>query len=445
MKKRTIMICLEKMGIGGVETAILNQIMALRKKNIDVIVVGKEGIYVEKVLDLGAKFIDFEYPIDTVLHTDILNKLKKIIADNNVDEIHVNQIPCYPYVFLACADQGIPYVAYMHFGNSAYATEDDNNVFNWYEKKYPIYKNLFKVFYANASKIVSITKKLKGYVVNRYGINEDKIRVIPNSIDFDKFKDIKPITNSKNILIISRLEKEKKKALFESLELYKALKLKDDNFNLVIAGDGVLKQDIEIYLKENNLEAKFLGQINDVYSALQDIEIVFGQGRCILETIAARRLAIMVADSGVKGIVNSKNLNSYIENNFAYFALENADIGKVVKTILDYDLSDIKKITNDNYDIAIDHLDINKNIVLADKYSINNEDITSIVCEYVNILNEKICELNNKIEFIVDQNENIIKEKDTKIDELNYTLHSIYGSRTYKISKKVSNAFKRRK
>lgn len=445
MKKRTIMICLEKMGIGGVETAVLNQVMALKKKDIDVIVVGKECIYVEKLLEVGAKFVDFEYPIDTILHKDLLDKLEQIIKDNNVDEIHVNQIPCYPYVFLACANQGIPYVAYMHFGNSAYVTENDSNVFNWYEKTYPIYKKLFKVFYSNASKIVSITQKLKEYVVKRYNIDENKIYVIPNSIDFDKFKDIKPLEDNNNILIISRLEKEKKNALFESLDLYKAIKLKDDKFNLVIAGDGALRSDIELYLKDNKLDANFLGQINDVYSVLQNVEIVFGQGRCLLETIAAKRLAVMVADSGVKGIVNCNNLNSYIENNFAYFTLENVDKEEVVKTILEYNLDDIEKITTENYDIAIRQLNINSNIIFSDGFAINNEDKVSIIYEYINILDKMISDLDSKIQFVVEQKDNIEKEKNAKIDELNYTLQSIYGSRTYKISKKVSNVFKRRK
>ena len=45
MNKQTVLICLERLDIGGVETAVINQTIALIKKGINVVILAKEGIY----------------------------------------------------------------------------------------------------------------------------------------------------------------------------------------------------------------------------------------------------------------------------------------------------------------------------------------------------------------------------------------------------------------
>ena len=52
MKKR-IAICLEQMGIGGIETFTLNQLKALENKGNEVFVIAKKEIYSSKVEELG--------------------------------------------------------------------------------------------------------------------------------------------------------------------------------------------------------------------------------------------------------------------------------------------------------------------------------------------------------------------------------------------------------
>ena len=48
MKQETVMICLEKLDIGGVETSVLSQAQAIIKKGHNVIVLCKRGIYTQK-------------------------------------------------------------------------------------------------------------------------------------------------------------------------------------------------------------------------------------------------------------------------------------------------------------------------------------------------------------------------------------------------------------
>lgn len=48
MINKTILICLEKLDIGGVETSVYNQSIAFKEKGYNVVVLAKNGIYTEK-------------------------------------------------------------------------------------------------------------------------------------------------------------------------------------------------------------------------------------------------------------------------------------------------------------------------------------------------------------------------------------------------------------
>ena len=58
---KTIMLCLNQLGIGGVETAVLNQTIQLIKKEYKVIILAKDGIYRSKFEEQGAIFIETEF------------------------------------------------------------------------------------------------------------------------------------------------------------------------------------------------------------------------------------------------------------------------------------------------------------------------------------------------------------------------------------------------
>lgn len=58
---KNILLCNNAMGIGGVETVILNQVMAFTKKGYNVYVTAGKGIYSDKIEELGGKFIEFDF------------------------------------------------------------------------------------------------------------------------------------------------------------------------------------------------------------------------------------------------------------------------------------------------------------------------------------------------------------------------------------------------
>ncbi len=447
MKNEKVLICLEKMGIGGVETAVLNQVAALSKRGVDCVVLAENGIYSSKVVEVGAKFIDFKFPLRNCIDGDVVKALVKIIKDENITQVHINQFPCMQYMLYACAFTNVPYVAYLHTGYDLIAREDDLNIFNWYCKQYPIFNELFPMYFRHASKIISITQFAKDYCAKRYDIDLDNILVCPNSIDFSLFVEDKHVdTNEKIFLSIGRLSKDKEGSLFNTLQLYKRLKERDNSFKLQIAGDGESREVIEKYVEDNNIEdCTFLGQISNVPEVMHKAFIVAGVGRCIIDAIASKTLPLIVSKESVRDFVTKNNLNKCIEGNFSTSAIDARNVDDIIGDLLQITYERELEIVNENYNLAKEKLDINKNLFILDSKEVKY-DTEELLNSFLNInhyIVKKMDEQTERLEHLEKDNSKI-PEYLKQIDDLNEKLQAIYGSRTYKVSKKISNLINRK-
>ena len=91
---KTIMLCLNQLGIGGIETAVLSQTSQLIKKGYKVVVVAKNGIYKEQFEKVGATCIDFEFIIQNEVDTTKIQHICDIIKKYNgyINRKHENNI-----------------------------------------------------------------------------------------------------------------------------------------------------------------------------------------------------------------------------------------------------------------------------------------------------------------------------------------------------------------
>ena len=115
-----------------------------------------------------------------------------------------------------------------------------------------------KVF-SEADQVVVTTACIKETILDQYKIRAEKIAVIPNYVLTDLFrppKERKKRTgiNSKRICFVGRLDKQKNIfALIESLRGLKA--------ELIIVGNGPLRNELEKEAYKNSLSVKFLGNM----------------------------------------------------------------------------------------------------------------------------------------------------------------------------------------
>ena len=94
------MLCLNKLDIGGIETATLNQTINLINIGYRVIIVAADGIYRKNFEKEGAIFIEMNYSIKDTNICKKVEKIKEIIEKYKVEQVHIHQFECINIAFL---------------------------------------------------------------------------------------------------------------------------------------------------------------------------------------------------------------------------------------------------------------------------------------------------------------------------------------------------------
>ncbi|MEG1008501.1 MAG: glycosyltransferase family 4 protein, partial [Clostridia bacterium] len=343
MKKEYIMICLEKLGIGGVETAVINQIMAFIQKKYFVVVLSKDGIYRKDIEKIGAQFIEFDFEITNEFELIKSEKIKKLLVELNITQVHVHQFSCLNYIIPVCINMNIPYVLYIHVG----ILNNSNNVYNWFCENYPIYNFTFLYSFEFAYKIIAITESAKEYIVNRFNFDEKKCLVIPNCINFNNYISQKKVKTINNILIISRFSNEKTKLILNAIDLFFELKKITNNnkLSLTICGDGHEKNKIEQYINDNyKIAVNFIGETKNVFEVIDKNDCVISTDRCILEAMATKKIAVISTYDGLKGVIDKSNIKNVSISNFSANNLPSLNVNEIAKQISFLDESAINDI-----------------------------------------------------------------------------------------------------
>jgi glycosyltransferase involved in cell wall biosynthesis len=215
----------------------------------------------------------------------------------------------------------LPYVSYF-ISKSTHAPLIETWHEVWYKQNFtqynPVkglpgfYLELFMPKLADMNIAVSETTKRR--LVNLLGVNPDKIVVIPNGVDLNKFDAISMDKKYGRILYVGRLESHKR---VDTLMLaYHRLKKRYADIELIIVGKGPQKGYLQNFSKELNLkDVTFYDSLSyDKLIELMKSSWVFvlpsvreGQGIVVLEAMAAGTplIAIQAEGSAVGDIVKN--------------------------------------------------------------------------------------------------------------------------------------------
>ena len=387
---KNILICMQQMGIGGVETVVLNQIQVLKDKGNNVFVMGLYGEYAERYEKFGAKCINREFKLEQSYDINAINSLKDFLINEQITEVHVHSIECIPYIFPASILTKVPYIAYVHGGYM--------EVYEWYINNYYIYKSAFELYFNNAYKIICITQSAKNNIINLFNIYNDNFEVKPNSLYFNNLPPIdENEKNTKNkILVISRISKEKQNSVMNAIKFFQEYKKINVNSNMSILGEGNAYDEVKKYVYDMNLknEITFLGKTNDVYSVIKDYDIIMGMGRCMLEAIAMKKIAIISGYKNITGIVDKGNIKLASEENFTDRYEKDDKKQETLNKLFNLSNFEIQKILQDNYKYAYDNLNYEKNIIEYNKESeYKKPTLDNII--FFKVINEFIEQYNN--------------------------------------------------
>lgn len=152
-----------------------------------------------------------------------------VALKEDYDIIHAHDWLTYPAGIAAKKSSGKPLVIHIH------ATEFDRTGENYNDIVYGIEKEGFE----NADKIIAVSNLTRNTVINRYGINPDKVVTVYNAVDQSMIKEITEVKkrlNEKIVTFLGRITFQKGPEYFIEAA-YKILK-KDRNVRFVMAGSG---------------------------------------------------------------------------------------------------------------------------------------------------------------------------------------------------------------
>lgn len=221
-------------------------------------------------------------------------------------------------------------------------------------------KKIFSLFLKNCSDIIVPSRIIKNKIISICSDVENKISVIPWTINTKNISNYSKSNHSDIIFGASgRLHHLKGfHILIEALS-----KIKSNNWRLIIAGDGEEKENLLSLAKKNNIADKitFLGWIKDIDTFLSNIDIFIhpsfseGMPMVIIEALYNSKPVIATDVGSVKemidntcGFIVEKDNSDMIAEKINYF-LEN-------KNIIEYMSINAKKTFESKFD---------KNIILT--------------------------------------------------------------------------------
>jgi len=449
MKNKAILICLEKLGVGGVETSVYNQSLAFKEKGYNVVVLAQKGIYTEKLESKGITCINIEFNLENEIDTIKTKQIVEIIKKYNVGQVHIHQFPCLLSAFPACLITNTPYVAFVH----SRLTE----VFDWFKNTFSIYKRLLKFYFENAYKIITLNYGSIELNTNYFGIDKEKYRVLKNSITFNEYISHTQVNNINNFMIISRIAPEKIIPIQNGIKCFIEYAKTCENFrgHLAIYGDGT-EENIDIikqYIQENNTNnynIYLAGSTNEVAREMEKYDVVIAMGRCIIEAMATKRLAIVTSPNELKFLIDSTNIYDAIEGNFASNDLHSQPLNRIITQLKNLNTEQIRKITEENYQVALKELNMTTNVYCIEEIDIDTNyemeliELMDIQAEDLKNNKQNDCEQIEAQRKIIQEQKEIIGQAQKRTTELYNELHSVYNSKRFKLVNKIANTFKRK-
>jgi glycosyltransferase involved in cell wall biosynthesis len=144
---------------------------------------------------------------------------------------------------------------------TVHSTEYDRSAY-FYPMQWVIEREKFGM--ENADRIIAVSKRTKRLIQKEYGIDGNKITVVPNGIDFSKFvrEEDRDYERKNRVLFVGRVTRQKGLTFFVQMAK-KVLEKEDCDFIVIGKGDelpGLIKQTIDLKIADR---FSFLGFLPD--------------------------------------------------------------------------------------------------------------------------------------------------------------------------------------
>ncbi len=265
IRKLKILYFLNSTVRAGAEEHVLRLIERLDRNTFEpILVCPKELIDVMKEDLERGNFKYYPVCIRRWRHIREINKFLHILKKEKPDIVHSHQFFATRFVAPIAKFMGAPKVI-----ETAHVRE------GWrkgIKKAYVI----DRFFYRFVDKVIAVSEAIKKYLMNEKKLVREKIELIHNGIDIEKFKLSKQTNNNNNfrIGVIGRLEPQKGHIYF--LEAVEMLNGKYRDVEFTIVGEGSLKSELELKCRDLKIEnrVEFLGFKKDILSVFNELDLL---------------------------------------------------------------------------------------------------------------------------------------------------------------------------
>lgn len=276
-KKKSILFLISNLAGGGAEKVLIDLVnnMDYKKYDIEVKTIYNEGKYINE-LNKNIKYTTF-IKKPNIWVKRIFSRIVKYFPSKLIYKLIVKNTYDYEVAFLESMPAKILSGSNSTAAKYAWVHVD---IFGYPDVKrlFGSTKKLIKA-YEVFDKIVCVSESVKKSFVENTKLYQSSITIY-NPIDKDqilrksKLKcDMKKSSDKITILTIGRLEHQK--GYLRLCEVIHKLKEKFNNFELWILGEGSQKEDLENYIRDNDLNdcVKLLGFKDNPYSYLNKADL----------------------------------------------------------------------------------------------------------------------------------------------------------------------------
>ena len=299
-----ILMLISSLELGGVETHVYELSKALVALGAQVTVVSSGGTLSKKLSCLGIKHISL--PLDSRMPNDLFRSyfgVCNILRKENFDIVHAHS-RIAAYIGNAAAKcRGVSFVTTVHAKFSVSPIK--RHMSRWGE-------------YTSA-----VSEDLEKYILENYRVKKEKIRIIPNGIDTERFtpSTSRGMRNNTRILFVSRLDSDCSKSAYSLCHIAEKLAKAYPGIKITILGGGDKYGEISVLATKVNEKMRYTlietpGAVSDVEKYISESDIFIGVSRAALEAASSGVRVILSGDEGFLGVLCENNVKIAEISNF---------------------------------------------------------------------------------------------------------------------------------
>ena len=289
-----VLLLTDRLDVGGAETHIAQLSQALWECGIEVFVASAGGTIANRLKEIGIPQI--KMPLGSHSPFEWLHlrrKIRMFIVQENIDIAHAHaRVPAlliHGVRRLGCAE-----IVTVH---AKFRTGPLRCLLSrWGEKS------------------IAVSEDLRLYLHNVYGIETQRIAVIPNGIDLSHFvpNEKKKASDTLRILFASRLDEDCSRGAEILLDIAPTLAKQLPSIQITIAGGGKKAAEIAERASKINHMLGFscvsvCGTVEDMAPLLREQDIFVGVSRAALEAAACGCAVILCGNEGYGGVLTKEN------------------------------------------------------------------------------------------------------------------------------------------